>query len=78
MKVWVLRNSDDVIMGIFSKKSKADRMAVTIGQNRWHEAWIAFPIEIDKVDPLMLAGSESYRKMLKTLESRIAQQKAGK
>jgi hypothetical protein len=69
MKVYVLENSDGVRMGIFLKRSKAKRMAVTIGQHRWHEAWRIVPVETDYIEVDMLEGSDSYRRMLQTLKN---------
>lgn len=70
MKVYMVQNGDNLVMAVCLSKRKANAIAVNIGQARWHEAWKVTPLEVDKCDPDMLGGSESYRKMMRILENR--------
>ena len=68
MKVYVVENNDGVLIAICLRKRSADLIAEKIGQVRWHEVWKVTSINVDEVDPVMLAGSDSYRKMMRKLE----------
>ena len=70
MKVYILQNGDGIIMGIFLKKAQAEKAAIEVGLNRWHEAWTVTVRETGSVDTDMLCGSESYRKAIAKRENK--------
>lgn len=68
----MVQNNDGCVIAICLRQRSAELIAEKVGQVRWHEAWTVTYVTIDQVDPAMLAGSESYRKMIRKLEERAA------
>ncbi len=76
MKIYIVQNNDGIIMAVSLRKRSAELVAEKIGQLRWHEAWTVTYMETDTVDPSMLGGSDSYRKMQRTLKERAERAKS--
>ena len=64
MKVYIVDNSDNTIMGIFKSKKKAKDL-MSLGKKRWNEQWSITPLKLNKVEAWILAGGETYRKRIK-------------
>jgi hypothetical protein len=60
MTVYLVDNSDNTIMGIFKNKKKAKAL-VSVGKKRWNEKWYLTPLKLNKIEPWILAGNESYK-----------------
>jgi hypothetical protein len=56
MKVYVVQNADQLIMGIFSKKSFAKSL-VNKGFKKWGEDWSMTTIEVDDIEQWILDGN---------------------
>lgn len=61
-KVFVVINSDGIVMGVLDKKSKADTLK-KVGKKRWDEEWKITSYSINAVESWILAGDETYRKV---------------
>ena len=64
MIIYVVDNSDSVIMGMFDKKKKAKDL-IKLGKKRWNEKWTISSIKLNAVEPWIRAGGDSYRKRIK-------------
>lgn len=71
MTVYMVQNNDGIIISICLRKRKAQSIVEKIGHARWHEDWTVVPLIIDEVDPAMLAGSDSYRRLMRKISDRV-------
>lgn len=65
MKMFLVSNNDDTILGLFDKKSKAKDL-VKLGKKRWNETWGVQPIKVNHVELWVLNGTpSSFNKRVK-------------
>lgn len=60
MIVYLVHNNDGTTLGLFKKKKKAVKLVKT-GKKRWNETWKIESLKLNKIEPWVLAGSETYK-----------------
>jgi hypothetical protein len=75
MKLYIVKNPDNMIMAIFDKSWKADKFIVEVGHKRWNEGWVLEQLKLNSVDEWILGGSDEYMTKKKILKKRQSKSK---